>query len=469
MPAEILHFWLSALVWIVGAGLVLTGLDDAFVDLAAHLRTLRRRLTVYRRSARAAATTLPRIAERPCAVLVPAWRESTVIAQMLQHLRRRFAYGAYTVFLGHYPNDPETARAARAVDPEGAWLRIVTLAHAGPTSKADCLNGLWRALQRQESAQGFRFAFAVLHDAEDLVHRDELTLLNYLSRRADMVQLPVVPLSRGLGDWIAGTYQDEFAESHQKELSLREGLAGGVPSAGVGCALTREALDRLAACNAGAPFAADSLTEDYAAALTLLAQGRRSIFVRLPETAAGTAAPGECAVATREYFPCRLRAAVRQKARWLIGIVLESWHRDGWPGGPGAKYMLLRDRKAIPTAVLGACACLVTGAILAYESARAAGGLSGPPLAPPGSGLAWLLLANALLLSNRLLHRVVYVWRAYGAAHGLLAILRVLPANVINCLAALRALRLYLGHRLTGRALAWDKTEHGFPSVTPTG
>jgi len=114
MPADTLHTGLTALIWMVAGFIAVSGVDDVFNDAAAHLRRIRRRLTIYRRKPRASCRSLPGRDERACAVLLPAWREQAVISQMLHRLRECIAYTDYTVFFGHYPNDAGTAAAARS-------------------------------------------------------------------------------------------------------------------------------------------------------------------------------------------------------------------------------------------------------------------------------------------------------------------------------------------------------------------
>src|SRR3546814_17937875 len=145
-----------------------------------------------------------------------------------------------------------------------------------------------------------------------------------------MVQLPVLPLADPQSCWIGGHYLDEFAESHGKDLVVREALGASVPSAGVGCAINRNMMDRIVAMNGGRPFDEASITEDYELGLKIGALGGRGIIVRLP---AGTGS----VVATREHFPATLDAAVRPKARWLTGIALHGWDRMGGPGGPAGR------------------------------------------------------------------------------------------------------------------------------------
>ena len=468
VSAELLHASLTAAAWIIAGGIALSGIDDLALDLAAHFRTAVRRVTIYSRHPRAACSDLSCPPERPIAILVPAWQESGVIGRMLRHLRTVLAYRRYRVFLGCYPNDPATAQAARAVDPGCTWLELVALDSPGSTSKAHCLNGIWDGIQAYERRTGIRFEMFVLHDAEDVVHPAELRLFNYLADRADMIQVPVVPLPHRLRDVVAGTYLDEFAECHQKDLVLRERLAGGVPSAGVGCGFSRAALEAVAKRRNGQPFRTSSLTEDYDLALSLLGLGRRSIFVRLADQPRSKGVSARAVVATREYFPVRLMAAVRQKARWLIGITLQSWRDQGWPGPLGAKYMLLRDRKALIAAPLAALTYPLAAAMLAYEAWCHGPSPAAPPLFASDDPLLLLLGFNGALLVWRAIHRAFYVGRLYGRSEALLSLLRLPVANLVNCLAAVRAVRLYLLHRLTGRPLAWDKTRHAFPKMDPT-
>jgi len=465
ISAELLHSSLVGAIWIIGGGIALSGVDDLALDMAAHFRTLLRRLTIYSRHGRAACSELDCPPERPIAVLLPAWRESAVIGSMLRHMRASLAYRRYRVFMGHYPNDRATETAASAVDPRRTWLELVKLSTPGPTSKAHCLNGIWDGVLAYERRTGIRFEMFVLHDAEDVVHPAELKLFNYLAERADMIQIPVVPLPRRRRDLVAGTYLDEFAESHQKDLVLRERLAGGVPSAGVGCGFSREALESVAAGRNGHPFRTTSLTEDYDLALSLLKQGRRSIFVRLADHPPGRGFSARTVIATREYFPDRLADAVRQKARWLIGITLQSWRDQGWPGSLGAKYMLLRDRKALIAAPLSTLTYPLATALLAYEALRHGLMPSAEPLLALDGSLLLLLAFNGFLLTWRAAHRALYVWRLYGGAEAVFAVLRMPVANLVNCLAAIRAIRLYGLYRFAGRPLAWDKTRHAFPET----
>ena len=150
----------------------------------------------------------------------------------------------HVLYVGCYPNDPATIAAVRAA--AGPRVRLVIGPAPGPTSKADCLNRIWERMIEDEEADGVRFKAVVLHDAEDVVHSAELGLFDALIERFDLVQLPVLPLIDPGSRLIGGHYADEFCEAHGKELVVREAIGASLPSAGVGCAIARDALAALA-------------------------------------------------------------------------------------------------------------------------------------------------------------------------------------------------------------------------------
>jgi adsorption protein B len=364
---------------------------------------------------------------------------------------RRFARADVQLFVGVYPNDAATRAAVIAVAATTDRITLVITPRPGPTCKADCLNALWRAAEQSRRP----FAAYLLHDAEDVVSPHEPALISHLIDRFEMIQLPVLALPSNASRFVAGHYLDEFAESHGKDLMVREWIGAGLPSAGVGCAFRPDALRALAHAQGGLPFTTDSLTEDYDVALRLAALGARQALVRLP------LAPGRAAVvATSEHFPEGFRAAVRQKARWLVGIALQGWDGLGWSGGWARRWMLLRDRKTLVTAVVAMLAYGVAALVLALMAWQALdpGAPRVPPLVEPGSTTAALLVLNGAFLLHRLLVRALFVSRLYGAREGLLSLPRAVVGNLITFVAAVRAMRLY-GRRL----LAWDKTVHRFP------
>ena len=226
-------------------------------------------------------------------------------------------------------------------------VRLVIGPRDGPTTKADCLNSLWHALRRDMAVEGFDAKAIILHDAEDVVHPDELAVFDSLIEERAVVQLPVLPLVVPGSRLVSGHYADEFAESHIKQLVVRTWIGAGMPLAGTGCALSPAMLGRIAASRGGDPFDATSLTEDYELGLRIAELGGEGLFARVADGTRGGV------VAVRAYFPATLVAAVRQKARWMIGIALIGWDRTGWGQAlaMGDHWWRLRDRRG-PIAML---------------------------------------------------------------------------------------------------------------------
>jgi adsorption protein B len=446
-----LDFLLRETALFAAVGFLVLGASDLAVDLVWLARSLSRLGRGGRRPLTLADLPPPR-SPGPIAIFVPAWDEAAVIASMLRHALEAFGTAPFRIYVGCYPNDPGTIAAVRSVpDPR---VRLVLGPVPGPTTKADCLNRLWEAMAEDEVRLGRRFKAAVLHDAEDVVHSAELAVFASMIERAELVQLPVLPLIDPKSRWISGHYADEFAEAHGKGLVVREALGAALPSAGVACAISRETLGRLAALG-GAPFDADSLTEDYELGLRLKLAGGRAAFVRV------AAAPGRAVVATREFFPATLSAAVAQKARWMRGIALSGWERLGWSGGFAERWMRMRDRQSVLAALL-----LLAGyGAFVLWTLRAIGtfGFGLEPLRIPAP-LQLLLTVNGALLLWRLAMRFGFVANAYGWREGLRSIPRTAVANFIAVLAARQAVMQY---RFARGAPAWDKTDHAFPSQVP--
>ncbi|WP_240325603.1 glycosyl transferase family protein [Sphingomonas mesophila] len=444
----------SELALFAAAGFLLFALDDLAVDIVYLVRRAWRATTVYTRYPRAFAGTLARPA-RPgrMAVFIPAWDEGAVIGAMLRATLERWGAADYLLYVGFYPNDPATAAAlGKMHDPR---VRPVQLPHAGPTTKADCLNHLYAALAADEAREGWSAKAVVLHDSEDLVHPLEIALFDTLVERAALVQLPVLPLQSRGSRWVSGHYCDEFAESHGKEMVVREAIGASIPLAGVGCAIERKALTRLAERRGGQPFAADCLTEDYELGLRLGEINEGAMFVRIP------AHPGSRAlVASRGHFPETLDAAVRQKARWIGGIALAGWDRLGWRGGLGERWMRMRDRRGPLAALL-----LVAGygAALLWLQMALAHALGAPVVMQVSPLLAFLLKLNLALLAWRLFVRLCFVTAAYGIGEGL----RSLPRTVVGNVIAILAVRRAIAHHVSGRAAQWEKTAHIFPAAEP--
>ncbi|WP_225883209.1 glycosyl transferase family protein [Sphingomonas aliaeris] len=435
-------------------GFLIGGIDDATIDL------------VYARH-RGRRGAVPSVADLRSpdepgriAVFVAAWDEAAVIGAMLSNALARFDHPDYRIYVGTYPNDRATIWAVAAVAARDPRVRLIVGREDGPTTKADCLNTIWRAMLRDEMCDGMPVKAIVLHDAEDVVHPAELRIFDVMTERHAVVQLPVHPLIDPRARFVSGHYADEFAEAHSKTLVVRQALGASLPLAGVGCAIERICLGHIAERRHGAPFDAGSLTEDYELGLLIagLDAGKRrggGVFARIAEY------PGGPIVAVRAYFPARIDAAVRQKTRWMIGIALAGWDRVGWGRARDWRehWMRMRDRRA-PVAVLVLIAAYL--AALFWATSAILHAISGIPPVALSPAMTVLLTINSGLLVWRLAVRAAFTGRAYGWRQALWSLPRAVVGNFIALAAAQRAVFQYIA-MLRGAALRWDKTAHAFP------
>lgn len=389
------------------------------------------------------------------AVFIPAWDEADVIADMVGHCLHRWQGWNYRLYVGVYANDPATGFAAIRGARGDARLRLVPLGISGPTSKADCLNRLWAAMQADERSEGFLYGSVVLHDAEDVVHPAELRLYDRLLGRHAFVQLPVSPLIDPNAPLVSGHYADEFAEAHARTMPVRSRLGVAMPCAGVGCGFVRSTLQALADTSADrGPFATDSLTEDYELGIRIHEAGGRGVFVRARDEDGAL-------IATCAYFPGDLAASVRQKTRWTIGIALSGWDRTGWGRGVADIWMRARDRRSVLSAVVLITAYLGLACWLVVTAGAMAGIYLPPPLEPV---FRILLIANGVVLAWRLAVRAGCTGWHYGWRQAIWSVPRALVGNIIAVMAARRAVAAYVAS-LRGEVLAWDKTRHHIPAA----
>ena len=443
--------WLALLqhelLLFAGVFFLVGALDDLAVDATWLWLRITGRIRTPRLDTRSLAT---RPLKGQAAIFIPTWNEHEVIGDTIAYLLNAWPQEELRLYVGCYRNDPDTIAAAMAAARGDGRLRLVIHDRAGPSTKADCLNRLYRALCDDETRWGEKARMVVFHDAEDMVDPAALALLDEAIEAAEFVQLPVLPLPQIHSRWVGSHYCEEFAEAHAKAMVVRDALGAAIPAAGVGCAVERTALARLASRHGGiAPFAADSLTEDYELGIGIANGGGRCRFVRARH-------PDGELVATRAYFPAQLDHVVRQKTRWVHGIALQGWDRLGWSMRPVEIWMRLRDRRGPLTALV-----LLTGYLLLALStlgwgAEMLGYGAGMELSGP---VKVLLALNFFFFVWRAALRFGFTAREFGAIEGLRAVLRIPLTNVIAIMAGRRALFAY-ARTLAGERIVWDKTPH---------
>jgi len=455
---SVLDSWVAASLAPFALWILVSSLDDLVLDLALLWQWVRRRFFSASGVPVPTPAELDRIPEKRIAVFVPLWREHRVIARMLEHNIAAIRYRNYHFFIGAYPNDQPTLEAVRDCESRFPNVHMTLCPHDGPTSKADCLNGIYQGMLLFEAERQVRFEVMVMHDAEDVIHAESLRLVNYFARTCDMIQIPVLPLLTSFWNFTHGIYCDEFAEFQTKDLPVRQVLGGFLPSSGVGTGYSRRALEKLGATDGGRIFEPGCLTEDYDIGLRLHRLGCPQVFVPIRRLDGKP-------VATREFFPDSLRNAVKQRTRWVIGIALQAWEKNGWGAGLAQIYWFWRDRKGL----VGNPVTFLVNLIFLYGLAtwlwswKTAGAWGlGQAAAHPAAG--WLFCGALFFQFLRMGVRAGCVARIYGFRFALGVPLRVSWANYVNFLATASALRRYLFARLGQAQLIWLKTEHVYPS-----
>jgi adsorption protein B len=428
--------------------LVLNGVDDLVPTFICWWNWLRHNPSP--------ALAVERTTQRRIAIFVPCWKEAAVIGHMVRHNIAAIKYQKFDFFLGVYPNDEPTMEVARGLAAQIKNVHIAVCPNDGPTSKADCLNAIYQRMVDYEGHRKVHFDTVVIHDAEDLIHPDELDLINHERLHFDMVQTPVLPLGTPAGEFTHGVYCDDFAEYQTIDMRARQLSRSFIPSNGVGTGYSRVILDRMAAANGGVVFEPSSLTEDYESGIRICELGFTQKFCALKRA-------GNDYLATREYFPRRFHAAVRQRTRWLMGNALQSWERHGWRGPFAVKYWLWRDRKGLVTNPIGLATNLL---FLAGMATWCWSSITHTTWAFKVS-TPWVLALCAATLGLqcfRLAVRMECVRRIYGPLLALLVPIRAFHGNLINAVSTWSAIQRYLKAKFHGRPLSWLKTDHAYPN-----
>jgi adsorption protein B len=472
MGENILFFtWLIFRALFVGLLFLflISGLDDLFVDIVYYFRHLHRYL--FKRKI-IKDVTVEQLAEKPeqnAAILIPAWDESAVIFQMVLNTVTSVQYKNFHIFVGSYPNDEPTRLAVEKVREIHSNVSVIVTPADGPTNKADCLNWIFQGVRVFEKDHDVKFDFYVMHDAEDVVHPLSLKYYNFLIPRIHFIQIPVFPFTVKLGNIVTGIYMDEFAESHTKDMRVREVLANALPSAGVGTAISAEAIAYLAEKSKNQIFDIDTLTEDYMMGLKLSEFQGKSIFLQTqvvpanaPKTEDGQKISKE-PMATREFFPGSFWQAVHQKARWILGISLQGWS-FGWSKTFGENYFLFRDRKSVVTNLAVVVGYVVVIYSLIHGYIRHFTDIAVPPLIEANEWSFFILKIVLIMFIWRMLNRIRATWVIYGPAHGFMAVPRLFVGNILNFFATCAAIDRFVKAKISGKMPEWGKTDHAFPT-----
>ncbi len=427
------------------------GLDDFIIDLCAYVLKVKPSVLTSEEQ-----KTIQSLPEKRIAVLVAAWKEHGVLKNMIRGNLATINYQNYSFFIGVYPNDLATLQEARELASQNSQVHVIVNSMEGPTCKGQMLNVLVRCILRSSRETGVNYDAFIVHDSEDLIHKEEFKLVNKDLDRYDFIQVPIFSLPVSPFSLVAGIYIDEFSEAHTKSVLVRNRLGAAIPSAGVGTALSRKFVLACLKQQAGDFMNTKSLTEDYELGLSTHAYGVSSklscYYLKLEGNQKDF-------IATREYFPKSIRASIRQKSRWTLGIAFQGTEHLGWKGDGLHKYFLFRDRKG------PVCNVLVLFAFfIFFYSVFRERWYPGFQQELFGKGpVLWLLQINIFFMINRMLQRVWCVQLLYGWKLAILAPIRWPLANIINFLATYHATKQYLESKILGTVPKWIKTEHELP------
>jgi hypothetical protein len=200
-------------------------------------------------------------------------------------------------------------------------------------------------------------------------------------------------------------------------------------------------------------FNNSNLTEDYELGLRFYKLGFKTSFVNLKTDRRH----GNSRIATGEYFPNTFWGSVKQRSRWIAGIAFQNWKIHKWQGSLKTKYFLLRDRKAIFSAIGTFLSYIVLLYFLAFIVTSAMGLNVLSPIVEKNSMLWYLILLTLFFAIVRLFHRFAFTYNWYGLRYAVFSIVRLFFDNVVNFFATIRAIKVF---RQTKDTVVWDSTEH---------
>ncbi len=487
---ETILFWIGFVLVIL---YLIFGIDDVVWDIISLVK--RKSYNKQHLDMSLLESTPPKL----LAIGIAAWHESNVIESVVKNVIESNCYpeSMYHLFIGVYPNDPETVAKVQRLESQYSNIHAVINNMDGPTSKAQNLNNVIRQMKAYEQANGLRFAALNIHDSEDVIHPFELYATNYYIDQYDALQFPVFPILRMptfknfFSSMTTATYADEFAENHFFTMVGRYSTGAFVPSAGTGLALSHKVLDSFGDDDV---LPGESLTEDYRLSLTLYERGLQLYYVleKLPRVQSNGKVRWDY-ICTRSLFPKTFRKAVRQKTRWIYGIAksLEEHEYRKARLSVFGRYSIYRDAKA----KYGNLVLLLGYLVMIYMIVSLF--VSLPPIYRIGTFPYISGFVVTAMMIIRQFYRAVAISKVYGLRSMFFSTLlpplfpiRLMYGNIISLVSTLRA--FYRKHQdrkkekkeagtekalqtqlpakkeekqpLRRKAVVWDKTDHEFLS-----
>jgi len=198
-----------------------------------------------------------------------------------------------------------------------------------------------------------------------------------------------------------------------------------------------------------------NLTEDYELGFRFYQLGFKTGFFNVKLDKDDEASR----IATAEFFPNTFWSSVKQRSRWVAGIVFQNWKAHKWAGNTSTKYFLFRDRKSIFSFVSAFLSNIVIMYFLYSITAKIFNWPHVTSLVGHSSVLWWLMIANLFFMISRLSHRFVFTYNWYGFKYAFFSIFRLPLDTIINFFAIARSVSVYKNIKSKNKVV-WDSTAH---------
>lgn len=198
-----------------------------------------------------------------------------------------------------------------------------------------------------------------------------------------------------------------------------------------------------------------NLTEDYELGFRFYQLGFKTGFFNVKLDKDDEASR----IATAEFFPNTFWSSVKQRSRWVAGIVFQNWKAHKWAGNTSTKYFLFRDRKSIFSFVSAFLSNIVIMYFLYSIFAKVFNWPHVTSLVGHSSVLWWLMIANLFFMISRLSHRFVFTYNWYGFKYAFFSIFRLPLDTIINFFAIARSVNVYKNTKSKTKVV-WDSTAH---------
>lgn len=198
-----------------------------------------------------------------------------------------------------------------------------------------------------------------------------------------------------------------------------------------------------------------NLTEDYELGFRFYQLGFKTGFFNVKLDKDDEASR----IATAEFFPNTFWSSVKQRSRWVAGIVFQNWKAHKWAGNTSTKYFLFRDRKSIFSFVSAFLSNVVIMYFVFSIMSTVFGWSHVTSLVAHSSVLWWLMIANLFFMISRLSHRFVFTYNWYGFKYAFFSIFRLPLDTIINFFAIARSVSVYKNTKSQTKVV-WDSTAH---------